>query len=75
MTGLEKIINQIQEDARRDADAVIAQAKENADEILTQARADAQKLQEEILKKSEKDIANYRKRAQSSADLKKGLPF
>ena len=34
MTGLEKIINQIQEDARRDADAVIAQAKENADEIL-----------------------------------------
>ena len=44
MTGLEKIINQIQEDARRDADAVIAQAKENADEILTQARADAQKL-------------------------------
>ena len=58
MTGLEKIINQIQEDARRDADAVIAQAKENADEILTQARADAQKLQEEILKKSEKDIAN-----------------
>lgn len=71
MTGLEKIINQIQEDARRDADAVIAQAKENADEILTQARADAQKLQEEILKKSEKDIANYRKRAQSSADLKK----
>ena len=71
MTGLEKIINQIQEDARRDAGAVIAQAKENADEILTQARADAQKLQEEILKKSEKDIANYRKRAQSSADLKK----
>ncbi len=71
MTGLEKIINQIQEDAGRDADAVIAQAKEHADEILTRAKADAQKLQEEILKKSEKDIANYRKRAQSSADLKK----
>ena len=71
MTGLEKIINQILEDARKDADMVIAQAKEKADEILTQAKADSSKLQEEIFRKSEKDIENYRKRAQSSADMKK----
>lgn len=71
MTGLEKIINQILEDARKDADTVIAQAKEKADEILTQAKADSLKQQEEIYRKSEKDIANYRKRAQSSADMKK----
>ena len=71
MTGLEKIINQIQEDARKDSDGIIAQAKEKADEILTQARADAKQIQDEIFRKSEKDIANYRKRAQSSADMKK----
>lgn len=71
MAGLEKIVNQIQEDARKEADAVLAQAKQEAEQILAGARADAEKIQAQIRQKSEKDIRNYRKRAQSAADMKK----
>ena len=71
MTGLEKIVNQIQEDAKQEADAVLAEAKEKADAILSQAEKEAEQLSADILRKSEKDIINYRKRAQSSMDLKR----
>ena len=71
MTGLEKIVNQIQADAKQEADGILAAAQEKADAIVAQAMLDAEQIRADIRRKSEKDITNYRKRAQSSMDLKK----
>ena len=71
MTGLEKMIAQIRDDAAKEVSAILAKAKEKSDDILAAASEDAQKIAGEIARKSETDIESYRKRAESSAELKK----
>ena len=69
MTGLEKIVKQIQDEAQQAAGESIAQAKAQAQEILEQAKADAQAQVEAIRQKSQSDLANASSAAQSAAEL------
>lgn len=71
MTGLEKMISQILEEATNTADSQIAGAKEEAAKIAEEARAEAEKLSADISKQSEADIATYMERIKSSADLQR----
>ena len=71
MTGLDKIINQILDEANNSAGKKLEEAKAQAEEILKTARAEAEKETEEISLKSKTDIANYQDRMKSAADLKR----
>lgn len=71
MTGLDKMINQILEEANNSANEKIEAAKAQAQEIIKKAEAEAKALGEEISNKSDADIANYKDRVKSSADLKR----
>ena len=69
MTGLEKIVKQIQDEAQQAAGEALAQAKAQAQQILEQAQAEAQAQVEAIRQKSESDLANASSAAQSAAEL------
>lgn len=69
MTGLDKIINQILDEANNSAKETLEEAREKAEEIMSQAREEAGKKTEEILRKSEEAVKNHRERAVSSSDL------
>lgn len=71
MTGLEKMVNQILEEAKAAAEKQKADAAAQAEQIREQGKAEAQKLAAEIARKSEAEIANYQERMKSSADLKR----
>ena len=71
MTGLEKMIGQILEEANSTAREKVAEAALEAEELVSQARAEAQKLSEEILGQSQTDVKNYLDRVKSSADLQR----
>jgi V/A-type H+-transporting ATPase subunit E len=69
MTGLDKILKHIEEDASIAAEAVIAQARKKADEITTAAKAEGEKLSAQILEKSKTDVKAYISRGESAALL------
>jgi V/A-type H+/Na+-transporting ATPase subunit E len=69
MTGLEKILKAIEDEAQASADAVIAQAKTEADRIHAEAKAEAEKQGVQIAEKSEAEIKAILSRAESSAAL------
>lgn len=71
MTGLDKIINQILDEANNSANEKLEEAKAKAKEIMDKAEAEAKAIEEEISKKSEVEVANYKDRVESSADLKR----
>lgn len=71
MTGLDKMVSQILEEANNSAKAKVNAANVQADGIKAAAEAEADKLVEEIRRKSEADIANYKERVKSSSDLKR----
>ena len=71
MTGLEKMISQIVEEANVSAEAKVAAAKAEAEEIVSKAKAEAEKISEEISGQSETDAQNYLERIKSSADLQR----
>ncbi len=71
MTGLDKMVSQILDEANNSANAKIEEAKSKADAIISEAREEAKALVEEISKQSEADVANYEERVKSSADLKR----
>lgn len=71
MTGLDKIVEQILQEAKTSADKILSDANAQSDAILTQARKDADKIN----KASEEKISDFKtsgqSRAKSSSDLKK----
>ena len=69
MTGLEKIIQTIEADAKAAAEVTISQANTVADGIMVAARAQAEKKCAEIAKKSELDVKSVLSRAESGAAL------
>ena len=69
MTGLEKILDAIEADARKEADAVIAKARGEADVILADARKEAEFKSRQISEKSEEDVKSVLSRSESSAAL------
>lgn len=71
MTGLEKMKNQILDEAKSLAEAKVSDAENQAQEILEAAKAEAAKTAAGISQKSEADVANYTERIASSIDLQR----
>lgn len=71
MTGLDKIISQILDDAGKEADGTLKKAKCEAEEIIRQSNEECQRALEEGRIKLSAERAAYRERMQSSAELKK----
>lgn len=69
MTGLEKIITHIQEDAASIAQTTLQEGQSKADEILAEAREEGRKKSAEILEQSEADVRTSLNRSKSAADL------
>lgn len=69
MTGLDKILKHIEDDASVAAEAVIAQARNKADEITTAAKAEGEKLSAQILEKSKSEVLACLSRGESAALL------
>lgn len=69
MTGLETILNQINDDARREADEQIETARAEAEKILDDARMIAEKAAAEIIANGEEKAKSIRDRAESSSQL------
>lgn len=71
MTGLDKMINQILDEANSSANDTLEKARHTSQEIMDTAKAEADKLEKEISAKSQADIANFKDRMVSSNDLKR----
>ena len=71
MTGLEKMMNQILEEANASANSKRAEAAAEADRIKAAAEAEADAKAAEIAQKSAADLAGYQERVKSSADLRR----
>ena len=69
MTGLEKIINQITEDAQQEAGEIIQADKKQAEEILSAAKKDAEAETAALLEAAQADVKNVQDRAESTAQL------
>lgn len=69
MTGLDKILRHIGEEAELSAQKEIAQANKRADEILAAARREADEKCEEILEQSQNEIKSSLSRSESAANL------
>ena len=70
MTGLDKMVSQILEEANNSASEKIEQAKAKAEEIKADAEREAAAMEQEILQKSATAVAHHKERIKSSSDLK-----
>lgn len=66
MTGLDKIINQIQNESKEKINEIISAAEKKAEEIISAAKDDAQAKASEIIEKAEKDSKVILSRAESA---------
>ena len=71
MTGLEKIVEQILEDANAEAENILNAAKQEADSIIKKAESDAAKIKAQSDEKIAIEQTGGEARAKSSSDLKK----
>lgn len=70
MSGLDKILDHITQEAREEADAILSAAREEADAFLTSGKADADQIAAAIAKQSDLDVAAAVKRIQSASELR-----
>lgn len=71
MTGLDKMIQQILDEANRKAEAILAKSQAEAASIHEQAEKDCQILCEEMTNQATQEQKNLLERAESSGQLKK----
>lgn len=71
MTGLDKIISQIQNDAKTAAEEILADAEREAKTILSQAEAEGEKITQEISDESARNVTELDQRSRSAALLQK----
>ncbi|MGB8452634.1 MAG: V-type ATP synthase subunit E [Anaerocolumna sp.] len=69
MTGLEKILKHIEEDALAAADQSLTKAKSQAGEIMANARAEGEKKCTDIAEHSKLEVQSALSRAESAANL------
>lgn len=70
MTGLEKMIGQITDEAEQSAKSTLDEARTQAEKLLEGAHQEADRIRAESTQKAETAAANYMDRVRSSADLK-----
>lgn len=71
MAGLEKIVEQILQEAKAEADAVVNKAKTEAEQVIAKANDDAAKIKAQADEKINIEKSSGASRAKSSSDLKK----
>jgi len=71
MTGLEKIVEQILEEANTQSDMILEDAQKKADQIIEDAKVEADKIKAGSVEKASHVKSDGMARAKSSADLKK----
>ena len=71
MSGLEKIVGQILDDAGKEAEEILKKAKAEAEAIVAGAKEDAEKMEAEAKAAAEKRKKDQMDRVKSSAELKK----
>lgn len=71
MTGLDKIVSQILDEANNSASAKLEKAQAEVEEIMNAAREEAEKEAEEISQKAKTEMENYAERMKSAADLRR----
>lgn len=71
MTGLEKMIAQIGEDVRQEAEQRLEAARAEASRIEAQAEAESEAAVSALLAESQTEAEHYLERVRSSADLKR----
>ncbi len=71
MTGLEKMISQILAEADASSAEVKAEAEKKAADILEAARQEADKRQQQREKQLQAEMASYRERTASTADMRR----
>ena len=71
MTGLEKMVSQILEEADASAAVMISDAEKKAAEILGEAGEKADKIQQQREEQSRAKVKSYEERTASAADMKK----
>lgn len=69
MTGLDKILKHIEDDASAAAGAILAKAKSEADKMIADAKAEGEQRCAEIRKQSELDVKAHMNRVKSTANL------
>ncbi len=69
MTGLEKILKHIEEDAQTAVDHILSEANAKAEEIMAAARIEGEKKCAEITERSKLEVQAYLSRAESAANL------
>lgn len=69
MTGLEKILKHIEEEALKSANDILGEAKDKEKQILAEAKEEGARRCAEIDKKSSEEVANILSRAKSAAEL------
>ena len=69
MSGLDKILEHISQQAQTETDGILSEAKQAADQIIASGKKEAQDMAEAIRKQSELDVAAAVSRIQSNAQL------
>lgn len=69
MNGIEQITARIQEDSRKEIDAILAEARAKATDITAKAKADAQAAGEEVVAQGRKAAAEWEDRMASTAQM------
>lgn len=69
MTGLEKIVKHIEEDAKASVNAIVAEAESKAKEIIALAHAEGEQKRAEIEERSKLDVESFLSRAESASLL------
>ena len=69
MTGLEKILKHIEDDAHTTVDHILAEANTKAEEIMADARLEGEKKCAEITERSKLEVQSCLSRAESAANL------
>lgn len=71
MTGLDKIINQIQAEAELSANQIMEEARASVKKLMEEAQQDWEERSRAIQEKSKTELLNYHERIKSSADFKR----
>ena len=69
MSGIDKIIQEIESNAEKSCEAVIGMARQKAEKILSDAQTEAKKIVEDGKDKTALHVADIKKRGESAAGL------
>lgn len=73
MTGLDKMISQIRDEAKAEAESRLAAAREEAGKLTAQAAAEGEAMGESYVRQAEEEAERYLERMRSSADMKRRM--